>query len=80
MKPALERVEINPEIMAGKPVIRGTRIPVATILGLLAEGAPIDEILTNYPDLTRDDIAAALAFAAEVTSFEELRAEAPPAR
>ncbi len=59
----------------GKPVIKGTRIPVTTILGMLAEGATEQEVLDDYPDLKTDDIAAALSFAAQVADFEDLRVE-----
>ena len=55
-----ERVEINPRIMLGKPVIRGTRIPVELVLRKLSEGASEDELLDAYPRLTRDDIRAAI--------------------
>lgn len=61
----LERIEINPEIMLGKPVIRGTRIPVEIILRKLAEGATEADLLDAYPRLTRQDIQAALAYAAD---------------
>jgi len=66
------RIEINPKIMMGKPVIKGTRIPVYVILNLLAEGCDFDEIIKEYPDLTRKDILAALDYAAKVTKFREL--------
>lgn len=60
-----DRIEINPEIMVGKPVIRGTRIPVELILRRLAAGFPEDEILRGYPRLSPEDIRAALAYAAD---------------
>ena len=59
----LNRIEINPSIMLGKPVIKGTRIPVEMILEKLAENIAIDEILADYPRLTREDVQAALAYA-----------------
>ncbi|MFH1683373.1 MAG: DUF433 domain-containing protein [Candidatus Margulisiibacteriota bacterium] len=65
------RIEINPEIMTGKPVIRGTRIPVYLILDLLAEGRTTAEIIKAYPDLKKDDIEAALHFAGHLARFEE---------
>lgn len=68
----LERIEIDPEIMLGKPVIRGTRIPVEILLEKLAAGQGIDEILVDYPALERDDILAAIAYAREVIGTEEL--------
>ena len=68
-----DRIEINPRIMMGKPVIKGTRIPVYVILGLLGAGQTERQIIKEYPDLTKDDILAALRFAASTTNFEELR-------
>jgi uncharacterized protein (DUF433 family) len=56
-----ERIEINPAIMMGKPVIRGTRITVELILRMLAEGASEGELLQDYPHLTTEDIRAAFA-------------------
>jgi uncharacterized protein (DUF433 family) len=60
-----ERITIEPEKMGGVPCIRGLRIPVATVVGLLAEGATEEEILADYPDLEREDLREALRFAAE---------------
>jgi uncharacterized protein (DUF433 family) len=65
-------IEINPKIMMGKPVIKGTRIPVYVILNLLAEKYNFEEIIKEYPDLTYKDILAALEYAAKVTKFREL--------
>jgi uncharacterized protein (DUF433 family) len=59
------RVTVNPNQMGGVPCIRGLRIPVATVVGLVAEGMTEAEILGAYPDLTQDDIHEALQFAAE---------------
>ncbi len=59
----LERIEIDAKVCNGKPVIKGTRIPVSVILDNLAEGKSWDEILANYPELTRADIHAALHYA-----------------
>jgi uncharacterized protein (DUF433 family) len=61
--PHSERIVVDPEILAGKPVIRGTRLAVEFILELLAAGQSEGEILTNYPGLTREDILACLACA-----------------
>ena len=58
-------IEINPDILMGKPVIRGTRIPVETILEKLAAGETEDEVLAAHPRLTREAIHAALAYAAK---------------
>lgn len=65
------RIEFNPRVCGGRPVIKGTRIPVAVILGQLAEGETWDSLLAGYPELTRADIQAALRFAeASVISSE----------
>jgi uncharacterized protein (DUF433 family) len=67
-----ERIEINPEIMAGKPVVRGTRIPVEQILRMLGAGLSTDDILADHPRLTPDDIRAAQAFAADYLADEDV--------
>ena len=61
----IKRIVINPKIMVGKPVIRGTRITVQYILNLLAHGATLDEILHEYKVLTKEDILACLFYASE---------------
>ncbi len=74
----LERIILNPEIMVGKPVIKGTRLTVEYILGLLAQGATITEILDEYEGLTQEDIQACLLFATkalESTAFMPLAME-----
>ncbi|MEJ2351979.1 MAG: DUF433 domain-containing protein [Anaerolineales bacterium] len=74
-KQMLERIVINPKVMVGKPVIRGTRLTVEYILGLLAHGATYDEILEEYQGLTIEDIQACLLFATkslESTAFMPL--------
>ncbi len=60
----LNRIELNPKIMLGKPVIKGTRIPVEIILNKLSQDISIDEILNDYPRLSREDVQAAVAYAA----------------
>ena len=60
----LERITLNPEVMGGRPCIRGLRVTVGTVVGLLATGHSADEVLAAYPYLEREDIAAALAYAA----------------
>ena len=67
----LDRIELNPSVMLGKPVIKGTRLPVKIILEKLAFGATEEEILEDYPFLSREDIKAALYCAARVISMEE---------
>ena len=66
-----DRVELNPKVMMGKPVIRGTRIPVELILRKLSEGATEDDLLDAYPRLTRVDIQAAIGYAADTVAHEE---------
>jgi uncharacterized protein (DUF433 family) len=61
--PLLERIVVDPETLAGKPAIRGTRLAVEFILELLAAGQSEQDILRNYPGLTRDDILACLSYA-----------------
>ncbi len=68
----LERIEVNPQILAGKPVIKGTRISVELILRMLSQGISGKEILEEYPHLTKEDIKAALAYAAESLAVEEV--------
>ena len=58
-----ERIVVDPEILAGKPVIRGTRLAVEFILELMADGQSVDEVLAAYPGLTREDILACLSYA-----------------
>jgi uncharacterized protein (DUF433 family) len=70
--PLLERITVNPKIMVGKPVIRGTRVPVELIIKMLAQGIAEKEILKEYPRLEADDIKAALAYASTVLSNEEI--------
>ena len=66
MNPLLERISINPQICFGKPCVKGTRIWVSLILDQLASGITFDELLADYPQLTREDVLAAIAYGAEV--------------
>lgn len=66
-----DRIEINPKVMMGKPVIRGTRIPVELILIKLSEGAKERELLEAYPRLSKEDIQAAIRYAADTLAHEE---------
>lgn len=67
-----QRVEIHEDLHHGEPCIRGTRVPVRTILGSLADGLSVDEIREAYPQLAPEDVAAALAYAAELLKDEVL--------
>lgn len=71
------RIEVTPGIMLGKPVIRGTRITVELILRKLAEGAAKADLLDAYPGLTREDIQAAISYAADAVALEETIAVEP---
>ena len=74
----LERIAINPKVMVGKPVIKGTRLTVEYILNLLAHGATVNEIVEEYEGVTQKDIQACLLFATrslESTSFMPLTME-----
>jgi len=65
MKTYHDRVTINPDVMLGKPVIKGTRVPVELIVRKLGEGASVEDLLEAYPNLKKEDILAALLYAAE---------------
>ena len=65
-----DRIEINGAVMQGKPVIRGTRIPVELLLRKLSEGAVSEDLLDAYPRLVADDIRAALSYAADTIAHE----------
>ena len=67
-----DRIEVNPAIMLGKPIIRGTRVPVELILRKLGEGAGERDLLDAYPHLTQDDIRAAIIYAADTVAHEEI--------
>ena len=72
-----DRIEINPKVMMGKPVIRGTRITVELILRKLSEGASEADLLDAYPRLAREDIQAAIGYAADTVAHEETVILAP---
>ncbi len=71
-----ERISITATVCHGQPVIRGTRVLVANILGALGSGDSIEELLEDYPNITREDILAAIDFGAELSRFEEAPYEA----
>jgi uncharacterized protein (DUF433 family) len=78
-KQLLERIAVNPHVLCGKPVIKGTRLTVSFILGLLAHGAAVNDILAEYPGLAVEDIQGCLLFAREAlenTTFVPLAREA----
>jgi uncharacterized protein (DUF433 family) len=68
---ANQRIEVDPKIMQGKPVIKGTRIPVELLLRKLSEGATERDLLDAYPNLRVDDIRAAIAYAAATLAHED---------
>ena len=70
--PEEERIAVDPKVMVGKPIIKGTRIPVDAVIRRLAEGMSIEEILEEYPNLTIEDIKSALRYAAKVVSGEDV--------
>jgi uncharacterized protein (DUF433 family) len=72
MKTYLDKVTTNPEVMLGKPVIKGTRVPVDLIVRKLGEGATPEDLLDAYPNLNKEDIQAALLYAAEYIRNETI--------
>jgi uncharacterized protein (DUF433 family) len=76
MPALLDRITIDPDICHGKPCIRGLRYPVEQILELLSGGATIEDLLRDYEDLEREDVLAALAFAARLAQVKRIQ---PPA-
>jgi uncharacterized protein (DUF433 family) len=67
-----ERIIIDPEILVGKPVVKGSRLAVEFIIDLLAKGWSEDEILRNYPGLSQEDIRACLSYASEILRAEKI--------
>lgn len=67
-----KRIIVNPGIMAGKPVIKGTRIPIDTIVRLIAQGITQEEILEDYPNLKKEDIKAVLEYVADIVQGENV--------
>lgn len=67
----VSRIVLDPQVLAGKPIIRGTRLSVDFIIGLMAEGWSEGDILGNYPGLSRDDLVACLAYARDVLRSEK---------
>jgi uncharacterized protein (DUF433 family) len=77
MDALLSRITIDPAVCHGKPCVRGLRYPVETLLELLSSGMTIDEILADYEDLERDDLLAALTFAARLARSRRLQPVTP---
>jgi uncharacterized protein (DUF433 family) len=70
-----DHIESDPMVLRGKPCIRGTRIPVALILGYLASAKSVEQILAEFPNLTTADVAAALDYARDLADFEAVTAQ-----
>jgi uncharacterized protein (DUF433 family) len=70
--PWQDRIVIDPAVLVGKPTVRGTRISVEWVVDLLAAGWSIEQILENYPHLTREDIQACLSYASELLHSERI--------
>jgi uncharacterized protein (DUF433 family) len=68
----MDRIEVNPKVLSGKPVIRGTRIPASLILNLLAQGYEMPDVLRAYPELTEADVRPAIALGAHLADYEEI--------
>ena len=77
MSNLLSRITIDPDICHGKPCVRGLRYPVEVLLGLLSSGMTFDELLSDYEDLERDDLLAALAFATRLSQTKRLETSLP---
>jgi len=73
VKELLDRIEVDPGKLGGKPVIRGTRIPVSLVVELVASGMSTEEIIREYPELTEEDVRAALLYAAKLVEKESYR-------
>jgi uncharacterized protein (DUF433 family) len=71
-----KRISIDQNVCHGKPVIKGTRVLVSNILGALGSGETLEEILEDYPNISREDVLAALDFASQLSRFEEAPYEA----
>jgi uncharacterized protein (DUF433 family) len=65
-----DHITSTPDVFRGKPRIKGTRIPVSLILGYLAAGSTFDDVISEFPDLTREQIAACLSYARDLSEFE----------
>ena len=79
MKKRLDRITIDPAVCGGKPCIRGTRIRVSLILDLMADGMSAEDVRAEYPELSHDDILAAIAYGAEASRERFIPTPAEPA-
>lgn len=77
MDSLISRITIDPAVCHGKPCVRGLRYPVETLLELLSSGMTIDEILSDYSDLERDDLLAVLAYAARLARIRRIQPVGP---
>jgi uncharacterized protein (DUF433 family) len=68
----MDRIDVNPAVCSGKPVIRGTRIMVRNILGMIAGGYSTDKVIESYPELSLEDVSAALEYAARVVDEDQV--------
>ncbi len=67
-----DRIEMNPAVCHGKPVVRGTRVLVSQILGALSGGDSIQDVLADYPSVSAEDLSAVFAFAGSLAQFEDV--------
>jgi uncharacterized protein (DUF433 family) len=67
-----ERITVDPDVMGGAPTIRGLRVPVATVVSMIADGMSVTEVLDDLPSLTAEDVAEALRYAAETVRERQL--------
>ena len=65
-----DRIEVNPAVLVGKPIIKGTRISVELIMDRMADGWSMEDVLASYPNISREDVLAALSFASELFKEE----------
>ena len=77
-KEIAERITVDPDIMVGKPVVKGTRIPVYVVLGKLAENPDLDDLFAAYPRLTIEDVKACLAYAESVVARKRIHKARQP--
>ena len=74
---AFKRITVDPDVMGGAPCIRGLRIPVATVVSMIADGMTTEDVIDELPDVTREDVSESLRFAAEAVRERELPRRRP---